>query len=595
MPWANPSTGPAGAAGPTGPSGPQGPQGNPGISGPNAQAELFTLNGATSAGATTVTLNRTSSAPWSAIGGAYWVVVEPGTQLCEIRRFHGISTTTLTLDQQLWQAHSNGAAVWFWAAEHFPFSLWGAVGDGATDDTAAIQAAIDQSGLYGDTDAGLWVSGLGRTYKITYPLVHTDGARVERMQATCSGVTADTNGGTWLSSNHNFVDCTVAAATDTFTVVRATTSAPAAGDKICFQDPTGAGLPAPLAAGLVYFVKTWSGTGPGATFTVSATSGGATLNITADGACRAYQKVNGLSRPYLYDVEIDGNHIAGLNGFRLCIQQPFEARKIRAQNFPGTGLIVGDTVTAQSAQQGEFYNVELLSNGTGAAIYGEGGDFYYLDCESNTLGADISGPNWGIFGFHGETNTQDLKIGSVSSVRGIVLSRVYLGATGADSSHRPITVDNAAGYSIVEAYFNGLTKSAGNVAIDDVSASRPQQLLYEDFVSVHCDMGFLFQPNATVPWSYLDGIGFCLPKVRASLNFGAIPAGGTVQLTVTVNGATTKGNRVTCAPEDNAATFSGLFWQGQVTATGTVTITVFNPTGSPVTPAICTWDVSVQL
>ena len=69
-------------------------------------------------------------------------------------------------------------------------------------------------------------------------------------------------------------------------VIKMYTHGLVADDRIVFFDQAGSTVPAGLTAGTVYFVLTPSDTD---TFQVSLTSGGAAVNITADGSAKAYQ------------------------------------------------------------------------------------------------------------------------------------------------------------------------------------------------------------------------------------------------------------------------------------------------------------------
>jgi hypothetical protein len=98
-------------------------------------------------GATTVTVNRI---PEGAIANGFWIVIDPWTTECEIRKVTAISSTTLTV-AALTYAHNNGDAVIFTTELIANVKWFGALGDGSTDDSAAIQAAFDDvsdGGIY---------------------------------------------------------------------------------------------------------------------------------------------------------------------------------------------------------------------------------------------------------------------------------------------------------------------------------------------------------------------------------------------------------------------------------------------------------------
>lgn len=76
---------------------------------------------------------------------------------------------------------------------------------------------------------------------------------------------------------------TAVAATDTITIPGLT--GVAVGDQVAFLAPTGGTLPTGLSTGTVYYVKTLSGND----ITLSTTSGGSTLDITAAGQVLAFR------------------------------------------------------------------------------------------------------------------------------------------------------------------------------------------------------------------------------------------------------------------------------------------------------------------
>lgn len=77
----------------------------------------------------------------------------------------------------------------------------------------------------------------------------------------------------------------------------------------------------------------------------------------------------------------------------------------------------------------------------------------------------------------------------------------------------------------------------------------------------------------------------------ATLDFGSIAAGATAELTITVTGAPV-GAAVHLGPP--AGLESGLVAFGRVSATSTVTVRLYNSTGSPIDPASATWSAAVR-
>ena len=95
-----------------------------------------------------------------------------------------------------------------------------------------------------------------------------------------SGATEMEYSGPLTPSGAVFVPVTAVASTDTITWVGNTLSV---GNNVAFFALEGGSVPTGITEGTVYFVKTVSSSA----VTISATSGGATLDITADGACLA--------------------------------------------------------------------------------------------------------------------------------------------------------------------------------------------------------------------------------------------------------------------------------------------------------------------
>lgn len=76
----------------------------------------------------------------------------------------------------------------------------------------------------------------------------------------------------------------------------------------------------------------------------------------------------------------------------------------------------------------------------------------------------------------------------------------------------------------------------------------------------------------------------------ATLNFPSIAAGAVETLTITVTGAA-PGDSVALGPP--AAMDAGLIWSGYVSATNTVTVRLYNSTGSPIDPPSAAWRATV--
>lgn len=97
------------------------------------------LLAASSVGATSV-----SVAGWpSALGTGACIVIDPYNSECEVRRVTGVSDSTISFATALAYAHDLNDSVLISFEGEINVRWFGAAGDNTTDDTAAIQAAID--------------------------------------------------------------------------------------------------------------------------------------------------------------------------------------------------------------------------------------------------------------------------------------------------------------------------------------------------------------------------------------------------------------------------------------------------------------------
>jgi hypothetical protein len=127
------------------------------------------------ASATSISVNRL---PTGAIADGFWVIIDPWTVQCEIRKVTAISGNTLTV-AALGFAHSADDAIIYTTQPIINVKWFGAVGDSTTNDQAAIQAAVDEApdessiifpeGIYYITSAisiagkdHIWIYGPGK-------------------------------------------------------------------------------------------------------------------------------------------------------------------------------------------------------------------------------------------------------------------------------------------------------------------------------------------------------------------------------------------------------------------------------------------------
>ena len=81
-------------------------------------------------------------------------------------------------------------------------------------------------------------------------------------------------------------------------------------------------------------------------------------------------------------------------------------------------------------------------------------------------------------------------------------------------------------------------------------------------------------------------------KATATLNFGSIPANTGVEREAFVAGATQKGT-VHASPQLTLGNSSLIVASSFVNQSGKVTVRVYNPTASPITPNTVSWNFTV--
>jgi len=460
---------------------------------------VHTLNGAHAESATTVTLDRNPGG-WVATGRTFYLLIGVGTGKCQVRKVTGISGAVVTLDQRLWWAHSNGELVVFWPHDNVPAGFWGAKFDQSTDDTNALQSAVTQSSLYG----GPWITGAstnqatGIAQAVTSrPLVVTSHGRLRRawLKAAVGFTGADAAKTAMVqSSNHPLCTVTGDATTDTFTVSQSMGGTGVnAGDQVMFV-PTGdvAALPGGITAGTVYYsLTTIASVNVGQTFQVSATSGGAAVNITSNGSAIFLQKIDGVGRPYLEDVQVDGSSVTNLNGFRLATQQPFEGRKLRADACY-IGFLIDDI-----SQQGRFYNTQCGTCTIGYQVDGNNVQFDYCNPEDCGTGMLIRGDVTEIGLFHGERNTREIILdgtvgGTVGSSRATVIKAGHFAGTGATANDAPIYLTNGAeSFNLYGAYFVNAAATGRYLVYDNGFANH---VMFEETAGTNAVVGHITKP-----------------------------------------------------------------------------------------------------
>jgi hypothetical protein len=421
------------------------------------QVTSYALAGAASAGATTITLDRTA-APRVA---RQIVAIDAFTPECELRTVTAIAGTVLTVSA-LEYAHSADDPVIFIDGGAVPAVLFGCKGDGSTDDHTAFQWGARQC-----HQANLWLDLQNRVYIISQPVLAGSSCKWRNGQITAKTASptfapAESNNAMVMMYAGNVKTFTATAADDTF-VTPTDHGIPAANIGVVFQ---GTNLPTGITAGKYYYARDIVRSSPTWSFKVSTTSGGAAVDLTADGSGTAFCEVYSLGRLLWDDIYVYGSDIAGLNGVLANVQQPSFWHKVRIQACPGVGAIL-------QGQQMLFYNTIVTRCGTGMRFDGLSlCDFYGTNVETINTGPGIGlhfntnvlgNTSITFWGLHFETITN----AAIHITQGVGLhfSRVHTNSAG------PLVVCDGTitntGYHIENAYW--ATDDATYVAIDDAA------------------------------------------------------------------------------------------------------------------------------
>lgn len=333
-----------------------------------AAGSVKTLASSTSVGDTTFTLSSTPPSSW--VAGAT-VLISAYTTRAELKSISSVAGTTLTVSA-LRTAHTAGDLV---LVLQYPYVVspvhYGCPG-GSSDNWAPLQRAAIET-----TETSMkfgYVAALaGATWRVSQPVCVATGSQWENigLNTHSSFAPIEAAGAVCMVSNRAW-KVTATASDDTFTVAGSghgmSSYSATNTTKIVFNNPYGETLPGGITSGKVYYIKTV----PNATtFTVSATAGGATLDITSDGTARAFESIDQLSRVYWDNIRIDINK-ADCNGLRVNMQQPAYIRNLRIEQDTACttatyGAIIG-------GQIGYLDNIEInpTTNSTGLYLYGSG-------------------------------------------------------------------------------------------------------------------------------------------------------------------------------------------------------------------------------
>ena len=409
----------------------------------------FALNGATSVGATTGVVDR--SAALITASRNLVAIVDPGTAQSELREVGTISSSTLTFDRALDYAHSVGARVILSSGSAFSPWVWGAKGDDSTDDWTKLQQACNQTSLL-----LVQLEGMGNFHRLSQPVcVYESRWQHMALKPTAGFAPVDTTGAMVMTAQNSILTFTASASTDTFTTP-SNHNIGGVGNMVVFNNPGGETLPGGVVSGRIYFVKTIP---TGTTFTIAATTGGATIDITSDGTGWLYGDMLSLCR-----TRWDGVHlfvdVANLNALQAGIQQPAYMRDLRIDTAAGTG--VGLTL---QGQLGNFYNTEINSMNVGLRLMGGavGMSFFGMNMNPSggTTGIKIEDALLNsFFGLWTENIATHVEIGS-----GLTRIDGWLTGNNGTNDIVKVTTSDQSSYSFDGLYINGIP---GNVINDTV-------------------------------------------------------------------------------------------------------------------------------
>lgn len=347
-------------------------------------SSVFALaGGGTSVGATSLTV--AAAPPFALFRLNAWIIIGEGTATAELRKLTATPVSPTLSVSALTYPHSTGDLVRVLYSGVVTTAMWGVACDGVTDDHDALQEAVRQA-----ASAALWLDFQGKVHLVASPIILPANHRWLNwsIKLKSTYAPADTNNAAMMTQSGNIVSVASAdPATDIITTATAH-NLPANNIGVVFQ---GANLPAGLVAGRFYYPANRTTF----TFTVSETSGGATVDITATGTGTAFCEVyasNAKSR--LGPGLLECNLVAGAAGLLASVQQQTTWDEIRVNNALGTAGI------QIKGQQADWRNVEVI--GCTLGVIADNMSFLYvkdLDIEGVFTSA-MKGINAGLINSH---------------------------------------------------------------------------------------------------------------------------------------------------------------------------------------------------
>jgi hypothetical protein len=336
------------------------------------------LSGSVASGAGTIGL---SAPPPSGVHG--YLAIEPYSVNCEIRQVSSVSGSTVTLTTALGAAHASSARVIFFTDTAVPAWWFGAKGDNASDDSAALQAAAVQTKI-----GSLWIDGGGvnRVYRTSLPLIMLPHGRLRNIKIAplATAVLEPTNAALLTATvgplpftvdtstnvvtitgsiGHGFavggVAVTFTAATDLVATVGA--HGLTSGDRVSF---TGGSLPPEVPAGQGFYA-----------YVVSST----TYKL-------APSRADAIDGTNLLDITVDGSGTTQAN--------PPRGIQFRGSSLPA-GIVAGRTYYPTIIDKFSMTLAETLAGATVDITSAGSGDLYSNICTTTRLYCDnltLTGP-----------------------------------------------------------------------------------------------------------------------------------------------------------------------------------------------------------
>lgn len=333
----------------------------------NESAGVAVLSASTIVGATSVSLAVVPSG--LTVGSV--VAIDAFTTECELRTVTSVTGSTVGFATATHYAHASGDTLLVLNDYGATPPMFGMT-DGTADNWGPMQRLVLES-LDTAVTARYTNALRGNVWNVSKPIGAPTSVAWNNLglKTHSSYGPVDAAGALCMVSNRSWA-FTASAATNVFTVAAGhgmSSFSATNHTKIMFNNPYGETLPGGITAGKVYYIDTVPN---GTTFTVSATSGGSVLDVTADGTGWAWEGIEQLSRVYWDNVRFDVT-VADVNGVRASLQQPAYISNLRIEHSPNCTVRTYGMVA--QGQLAAITNAEINnqgSNTTGLSLGGSG-------------------------------------------------------------------------------------------------------------------------------------------------------------------------------------------------------------------------------